>query len=220
VKVISSMHGRVMQIYVADEVRGPQDFYWPQVVQLINERYGFLKHSDLATAAASGIKFEAGRFLTAQGAQISIQNLDIYNDGIVVICRDTSDAELVLEDATAWGFETFKLRHPKTVLPRTYTSWLVVDLDKPIANMLAKFSEVRRLIATSYEAAYGTALDFQMQRVAFNVDPKTVPQFTQTDFAIDRRGNTAYSLNRFFCTAPLKTEGHIALLQQIERTLK
>jgi hypothetical protein len=75
-------------------------------------------------------------------------------------------------------------------------------------------------MATSFENAYGQALDFQMQRVAFNVDPLTRPQFAQTDFTIDRRGGAPYSLNRFFCSAPLKTESHIAILEAIERTLK
>ena len=158
--------------------------------------------------------------LSVNNGQISIENLDIYNDGIVATGRDTTDAEVVLEDAIEWGFETFGLRRPRTILPRTYTSWIVVDFDEPIGLLFAKYDEIRRQIAKSFKDAYGQMLDFQMQRVAFNVDPQTVPQYTQTDFTIDRRGGAAYSLNRFFCLAPLKTEAHVALLERIEGTLK
>lgn len=218
-KLISSLHGRALQLFVADEVRGDRNVYWPQFVELVNARYGFLKHSDLGTASEKGIKFENGRLLTDRH-QIGIENLDIYNDGIVATGRNTSDAEVILNDAIEWGFEAFGLRRPQRVAPRTYTSWLVVDFEEPIARMFSKLEELRDLMATSFEQGHGVRLDFQMQRVAFNVDPLSVPPFTNTEFTIDRRGGSPYPLNRFFCTAPLRTEAHITLLERIEATLR
>src|SRR5882672_4165042 len=106
------------------------------------------------------------------------------------------------------------------MVARIFTSWLVVDFEEPIARMISKFEEVRELIVESFEHGYGQRLDFQMQRVAFNVDPMSLPPFTNTEFTIDRRGGTPYSLNRFFCTAPLRTEAHIELLERIEATLR
>ena len=173
----------------------------------------------MATAPQVGIKFENGEF-TIDGAHVSIENLDIYNDGIVATARNTSDAEAILDDAIEWGMETFGLRRPEKMLPRTYTSWVVVDFEEPIAQLFSKFDNLRTLITKSFEETYKRTLDFQMQRIAFNVDPQLLPPYTQTDFAIDRRGGSPYSLNRFFCSAPLKTDSHIALLEGIEATLR
>jgi hypothetical protein len=71
----------------------------------------------------------------------------------------------------------------------------------------------------AYEREYHEKLDFQMERFAFNADPLKLPAFTHSQFMIDRRASASYSLNRFFCSAPLKTEVHLDLLRQLEAQL-
>jgi hypothetical protein len=40
------------------------------------------------------------------------------------------------------------------------------------------------------------------------------------DFAIERRAGEPYSSNRFFCTAPMRTEAHVRVLGLIETAMR
>lgn len=218
-KIVSVLKGRAMQIFAQDEVRPERDIYLPQFVELVMSKYGFLRHSSLAEAGDKGIKFEQGRLAHTDG-DIAIENLDFYNDGVVVICRDTELAEIVLDDAIEWAIRTLAFRRPKVMPQRTYASWIVVDFDQQIGRIFEKFGNLQALIASSYERAYGDKLNFEMLRVAFNVDPRTLPPYTNTEYTIDRRGNATYDLERYFCTAPLRTAKHLDFLNELEATLK
>ncbi|UYN96678.1 MAG: hypothetical protein KIT25_07035 [Enhydrobacter sp.] len=215
-KLVSSLHGRAMQGFNPDEARSHQSTYLPTAVDMIKARYGFLTNSDLRTSADAGVKFQSGRLQRQGEAEIAIENLDVYNDGLLVVCRTTTEADIVLDDVISWGQLAFQVRQPASPPPRLYSSWLVVDFDEPIAKLVAKFAIMKGLITAAHERAYGMKLDFQFHRVSFNVDPSTLPLHTFTDYAMDRRGGAPYALNRFFCTAPLKTEEHIQLLSEIE----
>jgi len=208
-----------MQQFLTDEIRPERSIYLPEVVGLTVHRYGFLKHSDVSVAPEKGIKFENGRLDLGGGAEIAIESLDIFNDGFICVCRDTTDADYVLEDVLKWGMDALKMRAPHTTFPREYSSWLVVDFEKPISSILAKFAELRQLIRESYQRTYKRNIDFELQRLAFAYDPLKGPQSANIGYTIDRRLGAPYEVNRFFCAAPLRTEDHVELLRNIEAIL-
>jgi hypothetical protein len=217
VKLISSTYGRASQRFLLDEVRPQHVSYLPDTIELAVRRYGFLKHSDLSAAAEKGIKFEHGRLDVVDGNPIAIESIDVFSDGIICLCHSTDDADLVLNDFLKWGVESLNMRPPQTKIRRDYASWLVVDFEGGLEPLLAKYTELHQLIRESYERTYETKIDFELQRLAFSNDPLK-GQYVNVGYSIDRRINAPYELNRFFCVAPLRTEDHLKLLQQIERT--
>lgn len=217
-KLVSSVGGRATQTFSPDEVRGERTTHIPEVVQAMQEKYDFTNHTDLKQAGTAGMKFERGR-LKLNNDEIWIENFDVYNDGFIAVCRSTDDADTVLNDAIEWAVERFGMRRPARWPLRTHTSWLVVDFEEAAASIVAKFSKIQKLIKSSYQEAYGNELPFDLARIAFNVDPKLVPQYTNTEFSIDRRGGEAYAANRFFCMAPLKTRAHLELLGKLDTVL-
>lgn len=217
-KLITSISGRSTQTFSPDDVRGERQPYLPQVVEHFLGRYNFIDLPNLKDAGSQGIKFGRGR-LERGNESIAIEHLDVFNDGIVAICSNTADADIVLDDAINWSIETLAMRRPRVMSPRTYTSWIVVDFDEPIASVVSKFINVQSLIQRSFEDAYGQQHPFDLLRIGFNVDPRLVPQYTNTEYSIDRRGGASYAENRFFCAAPLKNEQHIAYLEKLEQIL-
>lgn len=217
--LISALNGRSTQLFSLDEVRSERPPYLPEVIDRFLSRYGFVDRPDPRNAVDQGIKFVRGR-LKKNDETISIESLDIYNDGIVVVCSNTTDADVVLDDAIEWGMQAFGMRQPIQMPPRTYMSWLVVDFEESaVASIVSKFSRIQNLIQSSFESAYGQRHSFELFRIAFNVDPKLLPPHTLTDYSIDRRGGVSYSEDRFFCGAPLQTKQHVEFLESFEKIL-
>jgi hypothetical protein len=104
------------------------------------------------------------------------------------------------------------------MVPRAYQSHLVVDFEWGLENTIRKFESVTKLMAASFERVnpqFKGKLD--LQRLSFAIDPKAVPPHTTTGFTFERRMNVDYSMNRYFCMAPLRTHDHIQLLKEIEK---
>lgn len=219
-KVVSIEAARVTQLFVADEVRGERDIYLPQLFDSARQRYGFVKLPNLEDAKLNGAKFQHGRLQRDSGGEsITIEAVEIYNDGIVVSCRDSSDAEVVLDDIIAWGMQTFGLREPKTMIPRLYASFIVVDFKSATSDLIKRFEELQKILTDAYSRSYSVQRTFGISKLAFAVDPTTLSPHASTEFVFDRRAGAAYGLNRFFCMAPLSTGAHIALLSRFEELL-
>ena len=214
-KLIASDTGQVFQRFEPDEVRPEREIFIPQLFALARERYGFLGASDPAAAKDAGAKFRDG-CLAIAGRQIAVAALEIYTDGVIVRCRDTNDADVVLDDAIEWLIKTFGVRRPQTTFQRNYQSHLVVEFDGRSA--IHRFEMVAKIMGAAFNAAHPLLKgEFDVQRLAFAIDPALVPPHTTTGFIFERRGQALYSLNRYFCMAPLRTEDHVRLLEEIEK---
>jgi len=215
-KLVSLEIGRVVQLFVADEVGPLAGLYVPELFQFVLARYGFVKHSDITEVLKTGAKFEQGQLKVGE-KKINIKELSIHNDGIIVDTFNTDDSSIVVDDLFNSGKKIFGFRDPETKLPRRFVSHVVVDFNKPIDNALKGFEAIRRSLSSAYKNAYGTDVNYDLFRVSLAVDPQNVPPQTATEFIIERRINVPFSKNRFYCVAPLPTQTHLSLLETIER---
>lgn len=215
-KLVSDELGRVVQLFVPDEIAPFGGIYLPELFELISKRFGFVKQSDIADALKIGAKFEIGQLKVGE-KKINIKELAIHQDGIVVDTRNTDDSSIVVDEMFRWGKQTLGLRDLETKRPRRYLSFVVVDFDKPIDNALKGFEAIRRNLSNAYKSTYETDVSYDLYRVSLAVDSQSLPPQTATEFTIERRINVPHSKNRFFCTAPLPTKSHLVLLEEIER---
>jgi hypothetical protein len=218
-KVIATEQGQVLDIVPVEELRPPGGVYLPDFVQSITARYGFLSSpTNPLEAVSTGAKFQHGRF-TVDDTPAVIKELGIYNDGIIVNAFNTRVADLMLDDFFSWTTEKFQLRERQTHNPRTYVSVVVIEFERPTEPALGKLAQVSELFSESLNSAYGWNYEYNLQRIAFAVDPMTIPPLRNTQFFIERRLQTPYSENRWFSGAPLQTEQHLRLLEAIESQL-
>jgi hypothetical protein len=214
-KIVATEGGRILDLVPFEELRPPQGVYLPDFISAIMGRYGFPSAPDLSEATKTGAKFEGGKFIH-HGESIVIKELALYSDGLICDAFNTDFAELILDDFVRWATVTFKFREPISPVRRTYTSALVVNFDKSVETGLGKLSRTCDLLSQALSEAYGWKYQYNLNRLAFNVDPQTIPHLRATNFILERRIQVSYSENRYFSIAPVKTETHKKLLEAIE----
>jgi hypothetical protein len=214
-KIIATEAGRILDLVPLEEFRPPQGIYLPDFISAVMARYDFPLAPNLTEATKTGAKFEHGKFIH-HDESIVIKELGIYSDGMICEAFNTDFAEFVLDDFVRWATVTFKLQEPTSLVRRTYTSALVCNFDKSVETALGKLSRTCDLLSQTLSDAYGWKYQYNLNRLAFNVDPQTIPPLRLTNFILERRLQVSYSENRYFSIAPVKTETHKKLLQAIE----
>jgi hypothetical protein len=218
-KVVTTEMGRVIQVFMPDEVRPPKGLYIPEVVRLISERYGFGVSPNTAQTMQAGAKFQAGRLVSGD-KKINIGELVLHNDAIsVTTTAHTDEAVFVVQDFMSWAKEAFGIRDQITQKPKIFESHFVVDFDRPVDEHLERFAAMTNELRSSYKELYGYDQAFGFNRITFSVDVASAPAFPllRTDLWIERRVGTAFSQNRYFSACGLPSDKHLSLLEKFER---
>lgn len=186
-----------------------------RTVDAIRERYKFANSPNMSSSRAelerSGIVFEWGVHETAAG-QATINKLSVHNDGVVVRSNKTEYAEAFFNDITGWLVQEHGCR---TVQIRPlYVSEIVVDFEAPMTNMIDKYREVVNLLLSRVDGNQGVKIA-ALNAISFEFS--TTNSLAIAKFLIERRVGTTVEDERYFCSAPLTTERHLEVLQEIER---
>lgn len=217
--VISYEFGQVLQPIWMEEVRPFSGVYLPDLYRAICERYRFVvRPTESGPALAGNAKFESGVF-SQNGHSIGIGSLGIYNDGILVVCRKTDDADLIVDDLIEWATNMFKLRQPRTGMTRKHTSHLVVEFDVTIDRFVNDFNAISKMFESALEADQGVRIKTQLQRLALAADPLDGLSLGQTAFSIEPRAGVPFGDRRYFSAAPMTSAAHLRLLADMEVVL-
>jgi len=172
-----------------------------------------------ATAFQAPIAFRNGTFVTgSETIAIAQLDLNVLSDpgAIVVQTLSTEGGDLVMDDLLKTleqdaGFRSLQLR-PR----RQYISNVVIAFEKDIASKFKELSAMQRIINGAMDSA---TANYGFERITFSRDLTEIPvsQAVQgvQPFLLERRANHPYSENRFFSTAPMATEKHFEVLEQI-----
>jgi hypothetical protein len=217
--LIATETGRVLQLIVMEEIRPLSGLYMPTLYQQLAERYAFVgRPQNFAEAITNGAKFQHGRQITPTKT-IVIKEIGIFNDGIIVDCENTDDAEYILEDFINWSLSAFGLRPRKTIIPPVFSSLVAIEFDYDIEHSLGGLRAITSRLSTALNRAYGWEHDIRLLRLGVNADPQAIPPLRNTQFFIERRLGRPYGENRYQSGAPLRTEEHLGLLTAIEHDL-
>ena len=152
-------------------------------------------------------------FFNSKDGEVTIHNLSIHNDGVVVRTNKTEYAEAFFDDLTSWLIHEYGCR--KVPTQSRYLSEIVVEFDKSIANALNSYNELTGLILSSVtENREAAAAALNSLSIEFVGGADAIPKFV-----IERREGTTVEDKRYFCSAPLTTEQHLTVLEAIERLL-
>jgi hypothetical protein len=155
---------------------------------------------------------------------IPIIQLLVVPNGEIVTAGSTHAADSVLNNLTARLDEALGFRFSSTERRSMYYhSVVVVQFEPGISEKLEAFRRIENVL--NLRIARPNA-PFEIKRLAFGHGDPT-PIFTPTsleaienaDFTIERRIGEPYSENRYSSSAPVRTEEHIQILEEIERAL-
>ncbi len=197
--------------------------YLPEIAQKINDRYEFVsrpKNEELLPPAEDagqlkGAEFKHGRVRRTDGRVVIVHQLTLFNDGVVVdTTTSTDDSDLILDDLAHWAKS--EIRDLTLLRPRLYVSQLEIQAAFAVENYAPAFGSLGQRIST-FLTDYGSDISpYQVSAVTLNFDQigKVPPH--PGFFQIERRLNAPFKDNMWFAQAPLKTNDHIALLDDLE----
>ncbi len=221
-KLVGTEIGRVVQIVVPDEVRPVHGLDLPTLLHSVATRYGFMKSptSVEGFSQPTGAKFEHGRFtVTSSHSVVPIQELSLFNDGVISACADTNLSDALLDDFFAWAVQLGLLRQPLSARPRQYLSNLIVELDRLPPHRLEHMFKTASQFNLALNEHYGWNSPTGLARIAFSPDPHSLPQHRAAVLIIERRGAVPYEQNYFWSSAPLRRSAHLELLEIMETEL-
>jgi len=158
--------------------------------------------------------FAGGNFQVREEIFISVE-LRVYTDGLVADTRSsTEDTDLFLSDVLQSVGKEFSLPYkPEIIRKKLYVSEVTVKTDKKLAMLnpkLAKFSE-------SVSAATGAKSPVELASIGFW--PDILPNPSAAIFRFERKWGAEFPENRYYSRAPLQTEKHREMLDQLEEAI-
>lgn len=229
-ELIAIVLGQAVRLFKASDPIGGT--YLPDLVTGFKERYGFLETpiSLQEYDATKGITFQHGKFQVPPRNlpdgraynEIVIESFQIFNDGLVVGTKAfAEDADLFLDDVIQWAKSKYRASiFEHTPMKCAYNSNLEVSCSKPLTTLIDKISRLNKQVTTAI-TSYGstTPPSFQISGFTLHCDLTSIEPPRPSAFTFERRAGEPYSSNLYFSTAPLKTEDHLKLLEELEKVL-
>ncbi len=162
-----------------------------------------------------GLTFQRGSFQLEEEMYVAINNLTIYDDGIVVdAASSTEDGDKFAADLLRLAAQEFGLTFElDTVRQRLYLSELVVrsDIDLTSLNpMLPAFTE--KISKPPFSA---TGAPFTVGGISFWSDADG--SVRQRTIRLERQAGRSIGEHRYFSDAPMETRTHFSVLEEFER---
>lgn len=225
-KVISSHSGTVALAVSADDVTPHAGVMSRDLISFISSTYNFavtpMIPEGVPPFAIQTFTFQSGA-LSDGNNQIPIFQLNIVPNGDIIFARDTDAADKVMNDFTARLVSTFGYRFEGAQARRIYQSALVVEFEDGIESFIEALAKIEGILNSKMSRADAP---FKIKKLGFGYgDPTativpTVEGIENSDFLLERRANEPYSKNRYFCTAPTRTEEFIKILETIEASFR
>jgi hypothetical protein len=185
-------------------------------------RYGFTKFpDDIASANINnqgGLQFSGGKYLNPDGVDVEL-SFTIFKDALTAETRSsTKDSESFLEDMLSWATETFNLVYkPRMVWKKGYVSEITVRLEPPLSTFndrLRQFAaRISSLVSTPEET-----VPYEFSGLLFS--PEVLVGLRPSAFQLERVMDVPFSENKYTSQAPLHTDTHLELLNELEQILR
>jgi hypothetical protein len=201
--------------------------YWPDIVKELGREYSFVRLPDVeeildsqAKGTTKGAEFHVGRFTRPDRIEALVDKLTVFNDGLVVDCRtSTEDCDFFLDSVEIWAKE--HLSGIRNVGKSLYLSQMEIKFE--VDRYAQGFNNLGQQVSTlmeKYGAIPGGTVRYGFGTLQLVIEPSGgLPNAQPSPFMIERRINTRFDENTFFAQAPLKTSDHKILLATLEQML-
>lgn len=183
----------------------------------VRDRYKFLVWPNTPEALApdnpQGSAFQNGAF--AVDNQVLTVSFTLYGDGIVADTgASTQHTEAFIDDLLSFAQQAGLVYRPDLIQRKQYVSELIVRPHAAIVSLCGKLGSLAAMInrmVPPFEATY--------EWTGFQLGADHRYPFQPLAFTFERETKVPFDLNRFYSSAPLRTEQHEALLDEMEALL-
>jgi hypothetical protein len=191
--------------------------YFPEVGAALVQRYGFTKFPTKPEDfdEDKGVEFLDGR----SGKQV-INKIVLLTSGMYLDTQiNTAASENLWYELMDWAVETFGVSFQREMVTRcAYVSNVTFYSEVPVLRLNPIFDEVARVTTMEVEKNFGRKLEYQPAAISITYDQIST-KFGTAAFTVQRREGVPFEENKYFSTAPLKTEIHLELLEKWENAM-
>ncbi len=220
-KIISYDSARVTLLFPLEEIIPLAGINNHLLIEQIRSRYEFARSPDLNLPRAeldkTGFKFENG-IHKAANEYAQIVDFAAYPDGIVINSKTTDDAESFLSDLLYFLKTEHAFREFITEPKMRFISQIVVEFDSNMSLLMPKYELISNIIDMRISQIYGDTTSSKIARfdIEFEGSNKGIGSPIPR-FSLEQRVGTSFDVNRYFCSAPIRTQDHVGVLERIEK---
>jgi hypothetical protein len=227
-KLISKLQGFSTLRVSPDEAMPQGGFVFPSVIAALRETYKFTVFPEFAPGemplvqlSPIGLAFQNGEF-EIDGSRVAIAQLQLFLNGIAVGAQATEFSDAILENVMDLLDSKFGFRFRDSEAQRGHISNVVVQFERSLEDAIPQFNIIRDIFFEASQPEDGEKKPLVMKGLKLGSQPRNLInllQANQFDFNIERRAGSPFSSNRYFCGAPLASDEHLRVLEEIERRL-
>jgi hypothetical protein len=222
-RVIAIDAARVTILFPIEEVVPLAGIASADTLDDVVSRYAFATRPDLTLSKDElqkvGLKFENGHCQFGNRT-VRILSCTVFTDGVVIDASNTDDAEEFWGDLSKWMIEEKQFRNFTITPARRFISQVVVEFDKPLSTLFKSFESLTKLVSDKINQVYNTDLSLNIGRLDLEFDRLTgISSPTLPKFIIERRANVQFVRERYYCSAPIRTNDHLQVLKEIEEVM-
>jgi hypothetical protein len=188
--------------------------FYPDVVGEIVQRYQFQKFPQEFKDfdEQKGIEFLVGK----AGNEV-IDKLVIYNNGILIDTRsNTETSEALVKETLAWAKSKFSLNYrPEMIRRFGYISQVTFHSEASLNALNPALQKLADRLTAIVSKIHGEKVQYQTSSLTITHDPLTRKN-PIAGLTIFPRIDTPFSENKYFSEAPVPTDTHITLLEELE----
>jgi len=189
--------------------------FYPELVSGLVERYEFQKYPTQPGDfdETKGIEFASGRW-----GETAIDKVVILNSGIYLdTSTNTDTSERLLLEALDWAVKNFRITFRREMIKRcVYLSQVTFYSGVPILALNPVLTKISNTITKEVTKSFGQQLEYENAAISMSYD-QLATRLGTAAFTVQRREGVPFAENKYFSTAPVKTEIHLQLLEQLER---
>jgi hypothetical protein len=119
-----------------------------------------------------------------------------------------------------WGAETFGLSNrPDLITRRQYVSEIIFTSDMALSTANARLNHLGNGVTQSIAKHFNQTLPYELNAIDFHFDTTQSKQFF-AHFRIERFAGAPFSDKKYYSGAPLTTDEHVNLINDLEALLK
>lgn len=185
-----------------------------QIASAIVARYQFATFpTKIEELSSDKITFSHGNFNNKR-----IDHVEVFSDGIIVTAKSNSQVvEDFLSDLLSFTESEFGLKRVEShTYNKIFESQLIFKTEKRILGLLDGFKNIELTLNAMLKST--TNSNIQMEHFGFSIaaDNTTISGLKPIVFRLERKQDASFDSNLYFAAAPLKTDDHIKILEQIE----
>lgn len=164
------------------------------------------------------IKFSGGSFQKDLKHDIAF-DLTIYNDGLIVDTRSsTDDSDMILNEFLTWiSTEIDLVPYQKVLRSKLYLSELYVQTKKSLNSLNPKLTAFAKRLTSLIVGHEHHSIAFETSGLSFWTDPAVGNP--PGSFRFERVIDVPFSTNRYYSAAPLQTDPHLKMIEELEKIL-